>query len=67
MIGYQKRVVSEKAKLDVKLMLLGNFIESSGFDQVNKSEAKLLVKQHKHMTKYAYVLGKRIDTFGEQS
>ena len=63
---YQQRVVVEHNELVEKLDKLGDFMDSHKFQELNEIQQHLLMKQAKHMTKYANVLSLRISHFMEE-
>lgn len=64
MLPHQQRLVTEHDELITKIESLKTFIEKSALflelDNLNKT---LLIKQLKHMSKYANILYKRIQLF----
>ena len=64
MLPHQHRVITEHAELITKIESLKTFIEKTALflelDNVNKA---LLIKQLRHMSKYANTLYKRILLF----
>lgn len=61
---HQKRVIDEKAQLDIKAELLGKFIgESPIFAAMSNDEQELLKEQLEVMGHYSEILGDRIALF----
>ena len=64
MQSYQKRVITEKAELDIKAKALSNFIGNSDiFPTLNPVEQELMKEQCETMWEYSEILGKRIELF----
>ena len=67
MKDYQERVVDEFAQLMIKLVSLRKFLAGERFNTLSTVEQRLLLRQEKHMTKYAHTLSDRIYWFkGEE-
>ena len=60
---YQLRVVIEKAKLDYKIALLTEFIDSVPFDRIRHDEQGRMIAQFDVMEKYSEILKDRIINF----
>jgi hypothetical protein len=60
---YQRRVVDEKAELDEKISLLGNFTLTTTFLGLHSGEQKRLQDQRAAMGLYSGILGERIAAF----
>ena len=68
-LGFQQRVVYEKAELDEKITKLAAFIETfsapfSVFGALPEPERYRLYAQHRAMVAYSAILGERIAAFG---
>ena len=61
---HQKRVVQEKAELDIKAKALSEFIGTNPvFDTIDPDEQERLKEQCEIMWQYSEILGARIDHF----
>jgi len=62
-LHFEHLVMDEAQNATTMSNTLGRFIRDADFDQLDPIDQALLVKQHKHQTKYAKVLMKRVDRF----
>jgi hypothetical protein len=61
---HQKRVMDEKLDLDLKIMALTSFIQSSNvFSGLPEPERMRLYAQRRVMAEYSTILGERIAAF----
>ena len=59
----EKRLIKEKAKLDVKIFALRRFLETDTYDELHGDSRELLLSQVAAMSWYSDVLGERIQEF----
>ena len=60
---YQKRVIAEKAELDLKIIKLATFIHSDKFDNISAKKQDILYHQLTVMMEYSKSLCMRMDSF----
>ena len=63
MEAYQKRVITEREKLNIKIDLLRAFISTNAFAIMDREKAELLNTQYMIMEAYSNILWLRIDKF----
>lgn len=63
MEDFEKRVIKERAELDVKITALAAFRETNIFDGLPADEKDRLGAQLRVMLEYSSVLTRRIDNF----
>ena len=63
---YQRRVISERSDLCVKLISLECFMTTGIFQSINLDEQTRMIKQSKIMKDYVDILTERIENFDKK-